>query len=122
ELRVTTHHRDRVHDPRHRLLVSVDVGCGDVAVWSNNRRDLESVATRESFEFAFRKTLRIANYTPFAAAIRNTDGGALPRHPRRECFNFVERDVGMIANAALRWTTRDVVLHAITFKHLYVAA
>src|SRR5215203_3895923 len=28
----------------------------------------------------------------------------------------------MITNATLRWTTRDVVLHTITFKHLHVAA
>src|ERR1051325_5582655 len=122
ELCVTTHHRDRVHDPRHRLFVGVDVGRGNVAVWSNDRRDLESVAARESFEFGFGKTLRIANHTALAATIRNADSGALPRHPRLERLDFVERDVGMITNAALGWTTRDVVLHAITFKYLHVAA
>src|SRR4029079_6472243 len=64
----------------------------------------------------------IANHAAFAAAIRNTHGGAFPRHPRSERLHFIKRDVWMITNAALRWSTRNVVLHAITFKHLHVAA
>src|ERR1051325_11647271 len=106
---MTTHHRDRVHDPRHCLFVGVDVRRGNIAIRPDDRSDLESVTSRQSLQLRSRKTLRITNHAALAAAIRNTDSGALPRHPRRQRLHFIERNVWMIANAALRWTTRNVV-------------
>ena len=38
----------------------------------------------------------------------------LPRHPRRERLDFVERHVRMKARAALAGSSRDVVLHAVS--------
>src|SRR5439155_5897752 len=43
--------------------------------------------------------------------------GALPGHPSGKGFNFVESNIGMIANTALARPARAVVLHAKTFKH-----
>src|SRR4051794_31185026 len=119
---MTAHHRDRVHDPRHCLFVGVNVRRGNVAVRANDRRDLEGIAACQPFQLVTRKTLRIANDTTLAAAVRNTDSRTLPRHPRSEGFDLVERDVWVITDTALGWPTRDVVLHAITLKHLHVAA
>src|SRR5687767_7743063 len=39
--------------------------------------------------------------------------GALPRHPCGERGHFVERDTGVIPDAPLGWTERDVVLDAV---------
>ena len=47
--------------------------------------------------------------------------GALPRHPRRQRRHFVERDVGVIADAALGRAERDVVLHAVAGEDLDLA-
>ena len=52
QLGVAAHHRDGVHDPRHRLLVGVDVGRGDVAVGADDGRDLEGVAARQTLQLA----------------------------------------------------------------------
>src|SRR6185437_10988568 len=50
ELSMTTHHRDRVHDPRHCLLIGVNVRRGYVAIRADDRRDLESVTSRQSLQ------------------------------------------------------------------------
>src|SRR5678815_1120017 len=113
---MTAHHRDRVHDPRHRLFIGVDIRRGYISIWSNDRCDLKSIAARQSLEFAFRKTLRITNYAALPAAIRNADGCTLPGHPRGQCFDLFERDVGVITNAAFCWTTRNVV--SVSYTHL----
>src|SRR5205085_9010432 len=122
QLRVPTNHGDRVHDPSHRLVVGIDVGRGDVAVWPDDGRDLESVAARETFEFVHGHGLRIADHAALAAAVRDADGRAFPSHPRRERLDLVERDARMKADAAFGWPARDVVLHAIALEDLHVAA
>ena len=55
----------------------------------------------------------IAGHAAFAAAERQVDDRALPRHPERERRHFVKRHAGMVADAALGRTAREVVLHAI---------
>src|SRR5688572_22936549 len=61
EFGMTAYHRDRVHDPRHCLLVGVNVGRGNVAIGTNDGRDLESVAARQSLQLVLRKTFWIAD-------------------------------------------------------------
>src|SRR5919197_846744 len=56
---------------------------------------------------------RVADDAALAAAEGDVRDGALPRHPRRERRDFVEIHAGVIADAALRRTERDVVLHAV---------
>src|SRR4030095_9324584 len=118
---MTTDHRDGIHDPRHGLLIRVDVRRGNVAIWPNDRRDFKSVATSKPLEFVSRKTLRITNNSALTTAIRNANCRTLPGHPRGQCFHFIEADVWVITNTSLGWPTRNVVLDAITLKHLHVA-
>jgi hypothetical protein len=46
---------------------------------------------------------------------------AFPRHPRGERGDFVERHIGVIADAAFGRTKRDVVLNAIAGEDLDLA-
>src|SRR5919206_273081 len=122
EFRVAAQHRDGVHYPRHRLLVGVNVGRGDVSVGADDGRYLDGVAARQTFELAHRHGLRVADDSALAAAVRDVDGRALPSHPRRESFNLVERDVRVEAYAALRGAARDVVLPAVALEDADLAA
>ena len=64
---------------------------------------------------------RVADHAALAAAERQLRDRALPRHPRRQRRHFVERDVGVIADAALGRAERDVVLHAVAGEDLDLA-
>ena len=57
----------------------------------------------------------------FAAAVRYTDGGAFPCHPRGKGFDLVQTDVRSVANATFCGPAGKIVLYAIAFKDLYVA-
>jgi len=52
---------------------------------------------------------RIADDAPFAPPNGHIHHRRLPRHPRRECFHFIKRNVGMVANAAFAWPARNVI-------------
>src|SRR6266536_6152682 len=118
---VSAHHGNRIHDPGHRLRVGINVRRGNVSIWSDYRRNLESITARQTLQLVLRKALRIANHSTFTAAVRNVDSGALPCHPRGQRFYFFESDVRVITYAALRRPPRDVVLHAITLENFYFA-
>jgi hypothetical protein len=45
---------------------------------------------------------------------------AIPRHPGRKRLDFIEGDVGMVADAALGGTERDGMLYAIAREHFDV--
>src|SRR5215472_4569047 len=106
-------HAVGVHDPRHRLLVGVDVGCGHVLFRADGIDDLGDVAARQRLELTARHDVGIADDPAFASAEWDVGDGALPGHPGGECRHLVERDAGMIANASLGRTEGDVVLHAV---------
>ena len=114
-------HRVGVGDPRHDLFVGVDVGRGDVLVGADRVDDLGGVAAGQRLELALRHLRRIANHAALAAAERQLRDRALPGHPRRQRRHFIERHVGVIADAALGRAERDVVLHAIAGEHLDLA-
>ena len=115
-------HRIGVGEPRHDLFVGVDVGRRHVLVRTDRVDDLRGVAARQRFELAHRHLGRIADHAALAAAERQLRHGALPRHPRRQRRHLVERDVRVIADAALRRSERDVVLHAVAGEDLDLAA
>src|ERR1700694_636376 len=94
-------HRYRVHDPRHRLRVRADIGRRHVLVRSDDLDDLGGVTARQAFELALRKLRWIACDAALTAAERQVDDGAFPGHPERERSHLVERDAGVVANAAL---------------------
>src|SRR6185436_5470550 len=54
-----------------------------------------------------------AYHAALAAAKGNVRHRALPRHPRGQRGHLVERDAGVIADAALGRSERDVVLDAV---------
>src|SRR4029079_13774146 len=104
------------------------VGRRHVLLRADRVDDLGDVAARERLDLALRHPRRIADHAPFAAAEWNVRDGALPRHPRGERRHLVERDAGVIPDAALRRTERDVVLNAVAREdfdlavvHLYGA-
>ena len=118
---VTQVHRERVHDPGHRLTVGVHVGRRNVAVASDQDRDLGRESPRHVLELVERQLVRVDDDAALRAAERDVDHGAFPGHPHRERLDLVQRDVGVVANAALGGSAVDVVLHAVTREDACVA-
>ena len=119
---VAAHHRDGVHDPGHRLFIGVDIRRGDIAIGTDDGCDLKRITTRQALQLIYRKGFWIADYAAFAAAIRNADRGALPGHPRRERFHFIERHIWVVAYAALARSAGYVVLYAVALEDLNITA
>ena len=101
-----------IHHPRHDLLVGVDVGRGNIFFGADEFDQFRGVAARHALDFAHRHFVRIADHAALGSAEWNVDDGALPRHPAGEGANFVERNVGSVADAALGGAARDGMLHA----------
>ena len=110
-----------VHHPGHDLFVGVDVGRGNVFFRADEFDQFGGVAPRHALELAHRHLVRIADHAALGAAERNVDHRALPGHPTGQRANFIERDVGRVANAALGRAARDRVLHAEAGEDFEVA-
>ena len=110
-----------VHDPGHGLRVGVNIRRGNVHGRSDDRQNFAGVTARHAFELTLGHALGIANHAALGASEGHVDGGGFPGHPSRQRFYFIERDVGVIADAALAWPARHVVLHAEAGKHLNLA-
>ena len=52
-----------IHDPGHRLGICVDIRSGNIPVWANHYQNLKSVTPGETFQFALRHALGIANHS-----------------------------------------------------------
>ena len=115
-------HGVRVHDPRHHLLVGVDVGRRHVLVRPDGVDDLGDVAAGERLDFATRHPRRVADDSAFAAAEGDLRDGALPGHPRRQRRDFIQADIGVIADAAFGRAEADVVLDAVAGEDFDLAA
>src|SRR5258708_1983995 len=107
-----------VHDPGHDLGIRVDVWRRDVAVGTDHAGDLRGVAAGEALQLATTELAWVQDDAALGAAKRDVDDGALPRHPHRQSAHLVQRDVGVIADAALGRPAIDVVLNAIAGEHL----
>jgi hypothetical protein len=118
EHRVALVHRVRVEDPRHDRAVRADVGRGNVLLRADLVDDLARVAPRHPLELAAREPLRIDDDAALRAAERDAHQCAFPRHPHRERLDLVERDVRVVADAALRRAARDVVRDAVALEDL----
>src|ERR1022692_2883895 len=88
--RVAGMHRISIHDPRHDFVISVDVGCGHVALGAQELHDLGSVAASEFFQLAQREQIGIADDAAPGAAEGDVDDGALPRHPGGQGAHLVQ--------------------------------
>src|SRR5438094_373192 len=111
--RVAEVHRQRVHDPRHRLPVGVHVRRRDVAVAPDQDRDLGREAPRHVLQLVLRELARVDDDAALGAAERDADDSALPRHPHRERLDLVQRHVGVVADATLGRPAVDVVLDTV---------
>ena len=65
--------------------------------------------------------LRITDDAALGSAEGDVDDGALPGHPGGEGADFVERDVGAVADAALAGAAGDGVLDAVAGEDFDVA-
>src|SRR5438552_9200261 len=116
--RVTSVHGIGVHDPRHRLLVSVHVRRGNIFLGSDEIEQLRRIASRHPFKLAEGHLNWIADDAALGAAKWNVDDGTLPCHPRSQGPHFVEVNVGSETDAALRRTARKVMLNAKALEDL----
>ena len=110
--RVPDVHGVGVHDPGHRLLVGVHVRGGDVALRADVVEDFRRVPSRDPLQLASRKFFGIADDAAFGAAERNVDDAAFPSHLGGESTDFVEGDIGAVAQTAFARSARDAVLDA----------
>ena len=116
--RLTHVHRVRIHEPRHRLRIGVDVGSGNVFVRTDDFDQFCGIPARDTLELALREFGRVAGDAAFTAAERQIDDRAFPRHPKGERRHFVQRHAGVETDAALGRAARETVLDAITGVHL----
>ena len=111
--RVAALHRVGVHHPGHRLLVRRHVRRGDVLLRPDERQELGREAPREALELDVRHLARVAADAALRAAVGQPQQRALPRHPDRERRALAERDLRVVADAALRRAEHARVLHAV---------
>src|SRR4030095_10524337 len=99
--RVALVHGVGVDEPGHDLGVRVDVRRRDVLLGADKDLDLGEEPAAEALELLLRPPLRVDDDAALAAAVRDAHDRALPGHPHREGLDLVERDVLVVANAAL---------------------
>jgi len=102
-----------VHDPGHGLFVGAHVGGGDIFFRSDEFDEFGGVAAGHALEFALGHFFGVADDATLGSAEGDVDDGALPGHPGGEGADFVERDVGGVADAAFSGAAGDGVLDAV---------
>ena len=111
--RVAALHRVRVHHPRHRLLVRRHVRRRNVLLRADERQQLGREAPREALELDARQLPRVAPNAALRATVRQSQQRALPGHPHSQRGALAERDLRVVADAALRRAHHARVLHAV---------
>ncbi len=119
--RVAPVHRDRVHDPGHRLGIGTDVRRRDVRVRPDQHLELGGKAAGERLGLARAHRPGIAGDTALRAAEGNVHEGALPGHPHRQRADLVEVGGGVIAEPTLGRPSSHVVLDPIAGEHAHTA-
>ena len=107
-----------VHHPGHDLGVGVDVRRRDVLLGADEDLDLGEEPAGQALELLLAELLRVDDDAALAAAVRDADDRALPGHPHREGLDLVERDVLVVADAALGRPAAQVVLDAVAGEDL----
>ena len=106
-------HRVCVHHPGHRLLVRRHVRRRDVLLRADHGQQLDREAPRQPLELVLGHLARVAAHAAFRAAVRQPEQRALPCHPHREGGALAERDMRVVADAALRRADHARVEHAV---------
>ncbi len=79
-----------------------------------------SLSGPHALQLGLGHALGVADDPALRAAVGNVHRRGLPRHPRGQRLHFVQRDVGVVADAALRRPARHVVLHPKAGEHLHL--
>ncbi len=103
------------------MRVGVNIGRGNIDFRADDGLNFRGVAARHAFEFALGHALGIADDAALGAAVGKIHGGGLPGHPCGQRLHFIERDVRVIAQAALGRAARHVVLHAKSGEDFHLA-
>src|SRR5205823_10905173 len=70
-----------VHNPRHGLLVGVDVRSGNVFFRPNELEQFGGIPPGHALQFSHRHLVRIANHSTLGAAKRTVHHRTSPVHP-----------------------------------------
>src|SRR6516164_6530191 len=105
-----------VHDPRHHLLVGIDVRGRNVFSWSDKINELRCVAARHPFQFPNRHFVRIADDAALGTAKGDVYDGAPPSHPTGQCTYFIQSKIGSITDSSFSGTACNRVLYSETRK------
>ena len=116
--RIALDHRVRVHDPGHGLLVRGHVRSRDVLFRPDHGPQLDRVAAGHPLQLGLGHLARVAADAALRAAVGNPQQRALPGHPHRERRALAERDVRVVAEAALRRAEDGRVLDPVAGEHL----
>ena len=111
--RVAALHGVGVHHPGHRLLVRRHVRRGDVLLRPDERQELGREPPGEPLDLDGRHLARVAADAALGAAVGQAQQRALPCHPHRQRGALAERDLRVVANAALRRAEHARVLHPV---------
>src|SRR5690606_10782655 len=85
-------------------------------VRADDDADFAGVAARDAFQFGTRIIAGVQAYAAFSAAKGQVDCCGFDGHPSGQGHDFRQRDILVIANAALAGATRDVVLDTVAFE------
>jgi hypothetical protein len=107
---------ERIEYPGHGFLIGVEIGCGNIDVWTDVVSQLVHVAPGQPPELVGREFLGIADHPTLGAAERNVQERGLPRHQCRQGGDLGFGHIGVIADAALSRTSNGVVQDAIAVK------
>src|SRR5690606_37047055 len=105
-----------VHHPGHGLRVGVDIGSGNILVRPDDHANFAGVAARNALELCTGVVARVDADAAFGTPERQVDRCGLDGHPGRQRHDFRQRDVLVVAHAALAGAARYIVLHAIPFE------
>ena len=110
-----------VEHPDHVLRRGHHVRRRHVGQLADVARDLANPSAADLLLLAHAQVVRIANDPALAAAERDVDDRALPRHPHGERAHGVDGFLRVEADAPFGRAARVVVLHAEALEHLDVA-
>ena len=107
-----------VQHPRHHLRVGIHVGCGNVAIWTEEKRNAASELSRDGFQLALREVARPDLNAALRSPERDVEQRRLPSHGSRQPQHFLFVGFGVVAHPALAWSSGSVVLNAIAAEDL----
>ena len=106
-----------VKDPRHGLLVGVNIRGRDVLERPDVVRNGPDVSARHQFEIMPGELQGIDNNAALGAAEGDVHDRTLESHQERELAGMLRAHLGMEANAALGRSACVVVLYAVSREH-----